>query len=201
MAISRNSRTAVWMICSGLLLACIGLLAQMPQSAAPAKPAKPDDSTLINDFEARVNQYMDMRKTQGGNAPRSTNSPEKLTQTKNEIAQRVRAARNGAKQGEVFTPDIAGYFRRQITETLHGPDGARIFSSLRHAEPIKGLRLQVNGEYPEGVPLQSTPPSLLMNLPKLPKELEYRIVGRDLVLHDITPNLVVDLVPNAIPAS
>ena len=41
--------------------------------------------------------------------------------------------------------------------------------------------------------LQSTPPTLLSDLPKLPSELEYRIVGRELVLLDTAANLIVDL--------
>jgi len=72
---------------------------------------------------------------------------------------------------------------------------------LRHAEPVKPLNLQVNDKYPEGVPLQSTPPSLLLDLPKLPPEVEYRIVGHDLVLRDVKANLIVDFVNNVIPAS
>jgi hypothetical protein len=59
----------------------------------------------------------------------------------------------------------------------------------------------VNAAYPATLPLQSTPPTLLLNLPRLPKELEYRIVGRDMALHDTVTNLIVDFIPNAIPAS
>jgi len=40
-----------------------------------------------------------------------------------------------------------------------------------------------------------------MNLPQLPKEVEYRIVGRDLILLDVGTNLVVDIAPNVVPSS
>jgi hypothetical protein len=46
--------------------------------------------------------------------------------------------------------------------------------------------------------LQSTPPTLLANLPRLPGELEYRIVGQTLVLYDVSSDLIADLLPNAI---
>jgi len=49
------------------------------------------------------------------------------------------------------------------------------------------------------VALQSTPPTLLLNLPELPKGLEYRILGRELVLRDTDANIVVDYIPNALP--
>lgn len=117
------------------------------------------------------------------------------------MAAKVRAARPNAKHGDIFTPKIAEYFRHQIAASLSGRQGVRIRASLRHAEPVDGISIDVNKTYPAGVPLQSTPPSLLLKLPTLPKELEYRIVGHDLVLHDIAANLIVDYVPNAIPTS
>jgi hypothetical protein len=39
----------------------------------------------------------------------------------------------------------------------------------------------------------------MLMLPELPPGLAYRFVGRDLVLKDIKAELVVDLIPNAIP--
>ena len=42
------------------------------------------------------------------------------------------------------------------------------------------------------------PPNLLAALPDLPEDLEYRIVNRDLILHDIDANIVVDVIDNAV---
>jgi hypothetical protein len=61
------------------------------------------------------------------------------------------------------------------------------------------MELQINQSYPEEIPLQSTPPTLLLTLPELPKGLEYRILGRELVLRDSDANIVVDYIPNALP--
>jgi hypothetical protein len=58
--------------------------------------------------------------------------------------------------------------------------------------------IRVNGDYPAGLPLESTPPSLLLNLPKLPPEVDFRVVGHDLALRDVDANLIVDLMANAI---
>jgi hypothetical protein len=41
--------------------------------------------------------------------------------------------------------------------------------------------------------------ALLWALPALPGELEYRIVGRDLVLWDEHAALIIDFIPNAFP--
>jgi hypothetical protein len=124
-----------------------------------------------------------------------------LAETQQDLAAKMKALRQDAKQGEIFTPEITAYFRRQISATLAGQDGQKIRSSLRHAEPVPAVAPHVNQVYPPGLPLQSTPPTLLLNLPPLPKELEYRIVGRNLALHDIVPNIIVDYVPDAIPSA
>ena len=158
-----------------------------------------DDAAVIKDFEARVTNYLDLRKKQAGSAPRSTNSSDKLANTQQESAAKIQAKRPAA-QGDIFTPEISRCLRRQIAATLGGPEGPKIRVSLHHAEPVRGLILKVNQTYPEGVPLQSTPPTVLLNLPPLPKDLEYRFIGRTLVLHDTVPNLIVDFLPGAIPA-
>jgi len=63
----------------------------------------------------------------------------------------------------------------------------------------KGLKISVNTIYPTAVPLVTFPANLLQKLPPLPKELEYRIVGRDLILRDVTGNVVVDVLRGAFP--
>ena len=66
---------------------------------------------------------------------------------------------------------------------------------------MNDVRVRVNAVYPEHIPLQTMPPSILLNLPELPRELDYRIVGRTLVLRDVGANLIVDYIPGAIPPS
>lgn len=75
--------------------------------------------------------------------------------------------------------------------------GPKIHASLRHAEPVQ-VKVHVNDSYPEHIPLQSTPPSLLANLPLLPPQIEYRFAGMDLILLDVRANLVVDLLERVI---
>ena len=101
-------------------------------------------------------------------------------------------------QGNIFTPDIAAEFRRLIGLAMQGHDASHVHQSLQHAEPVR-VRIAVNEAYPAGVALQSTPPTLLMNLPALPQELDYRVVGNNLILRDAKANLVIDFFPDAIP--
>jgi hypothetical protein len=161
--------------------------------------AAPKVEGVVNDFELRVNGYLSKRKREAGTSPRSTSSAEKLDDSQHSLAEKSRDTRSEAKQGQIFTPEIARYFRKQIAKILAGPHGSEIRASLLHAEPVGDLALQTNQVYPEGMSLQSTPATLLLNLPPLPKELEYRLVSNSLVLLDIAPRLVVDFLPNALP--
>jgi hypothetical protein len=166
---------------------------------ASAVAQKPDDTVAVKDFQAHVSRYVALQKQQAvPNQP--TSSPDKLAQQEQQRAEKVRQARAAARQGDIFTPEIAAYFKKQIATTMRGAHGAKIRASLRHAEPLPNIHLQVNAKYPQELPLQSTPPTLLMNLPRLPRELQYRIVGSTLVLYDVLSGLIVDLIPDAVPA-
>ena len=170
----------------------------MPLYAQKPPTAGTEDAKVVADFETRVRQYLDLREKVAGKPPKPTDNPQELVASQHKLADKIRLAHAGAKQGEIFTPQIAEYFRHQIAASLNGRHGTEIVSSLRHAEPVK-MELQINQSYPEHVPLQSTPPSLLLNLPELPDALEYRILDRELVLRDSEANIVVDYAPNAVP--
>ena len=70
---------------------------------------------------------------------------------------------------------------------------------MRQGDPVKPFRLRVNDTYPDTLPATTVPPALLLTLPQLPKEVAYRIVGRELVLQDVEANLIVDFVHEALP--
>lgn len=179
------------LIFAGVLLAALAGVAQ-----APPAPGS-NDAKAVAEFQQRAKQYLDWR-NQIGKSPSAANSPTKIIAARRDLANKVRVGRAGAKQGEIFTPQVADYFRRQIAATLNGPRGKHIRSSLQRSEPTE-MELQINQSYPEKMALQSTPPTLLLDLPELPKGLEYRILGRQLALRDLDANIIVDYVPNALP--
>ena len=43
------------------------------------------------------------------------------------------------------------------------------------------------------------PPDVLLALPTLPKDVEYRFAGKHLLLFDAKANIIVDFMLNAIP--
>ncbi len=182
-----------------VLLLAAGVMAASQTSVPSPPPTNEQDAAAVKDFENRVTQYVKLRTKEAGKSPRPTAATDKLADKRDQMADSLRDLRSGAHQGDIFSPPVSQYFRQQIAATLQGPQGAKIRASLRHAEPLHGIPLHVNEPYPQSAPLQSTPPSLLLNLPTLPKELQYRIVGNDLVLLDTGPNIVVDYIPHALP--
>jgi hypothetical protein len=158
------------------------------------------DSLMVQGFEARVKDYLKLQKQEEAGLPalKPTDSPVRIALHERKLADRIRRVRYGVPQGNIFTPEIAVEFRRLIALAMQGKNASHVDQSLQHAEPEKH-RLRINEAYPvPGLPLQSTPPTLLLNLPALPPELDYRVVGHNLVLRDAKANLVVDFVPNAV---
>lgn len=169
---------------------------------ACAQTPTPIDSTspIIKDFNQRISDYLKLHKTALSHVHRlkPTNSPADIRRYELALAHQIREARHNVAQGTIFTSAIAEEFRNLIAVTMKGPDAATIRQGLRAATPVHLKALRVDTAYPKDLPLQSSPPSLLLNLPVLPKDLEYRIVGRALVLRDVDANLIVDFVTNAI---
>jgi hypothetical protein len=158
------------------------------------------ESAIIAEFQKRVSDYVKLRKSAAAQLPalKSTASPARILEYQHDLAAKIIAARPHATQGNLFTPSIAVEFRHLIHITMRGPEESRIHASLQRGAPVKS-KTEVNHPYPAMTPVETTPPSLLLNLPKLPAGLEYRVVGHDLVLHDVDANLVVDFIPRAIP--
>ena len=96
-------------------------------------------------------------------------------------------------------PSPAAAFDRSAT-----PLGAARRSTLpaapRRAAPDRGTSSQRSpGSCLLATPLATVPPLILNRLQPLPDGLEYRFMGRDLILRDSKANLIVDFVHEAVP--
>jgi len=179
--------------CCAALIYCTWVLMLLAQDNAI------DAESVLKNFTKRVGDYVELHNRVKGEVHglKPTSSAEAIEKYEHRFAARLREERSGAARGSIFSPDIAVEFRRLISATMRGPDGSAIRIALQRAAPVH-LALRVNHAYPSGAPLQSTPPSLLLNLPHLPPEVDYRVVGSDLILRDVDANLIVDVLPNAI---
>lgn len=164
----------------------------------PAERVNPHAAVLA-DFQKRIETYRKLHDevAKGPAELKTTKDPAEIRKAQQTLAARLRTARANARQGDIFTPDIRSAFRRLMYPEVTGPDGAETKAAIKEDAPRK-ITLKVNASYPEGEPLPTVPPNLLANLPRLPEDLEYRIVDRHLVLLDVDANLIVDFIPNAI---
>jgi hypothetical protein len=113
---------------------------------------------------------------------------------------KIRAARQNARQGDLFAPHIERWFRRTIAERLKDCDIDELLKTLNEENPENLVLIpQVNGEWPEEASLGPMPPKLLAGLPELPEELQYRFMNRDFVLWDAHANIIVDFITQAMP--
>jgi hypothetical protein len=180
--------------------------AQQPAAqASPATPAGPVDiknSAGFKEFNDRVQKYLKIHKTAEGKLAKlkTTNDADAIVTHQKELAKKIKAARATAKRGEVFTPRAAPEFKKAIDAEFKSSAAPHAAATIHQGAPLKEVHLRVNQVYPENVPKTSVPPSLLLNLPKLPDEVVYRVVGRDFVLLDAKANLVVDLMRDVMPA-
>jgi hypothetical protein len=181
---------------------------------AAVENANPD-ALVLADFQKRVDAYMAIHKDAAKDAPplKETKNPAQIKAAQDALGAKIRAARATAKQGDVMTPEIQNKFRRLMfpvvtSPAAQGTAGKEVKKDIkeelkenteeRKEEGGKPVVLKVNATYPPDTPLPTTPPQVLMNLPKLPEQLEYRIVGKNLIIRDVEANIIVDFVPNAI---
>ncbi|WP_031496956.1 hypothetical protein [Bryobacter aggregatus] len=165
-----------------------------------AQPRENALSLVLADFDQRVRAYVAIHKRVERELPpmKPTKAVEMLHSQRLSLAKGIIAARKDALAGDVITPAIAKELRGLLKLAMTGPNAVRIARSLDHAEP-QSFVLKINTPYPPRVPLQSMPPTVLANLPSLPPELEYRLVGQALLLYDEKANLIVDFLQAALP--
>jgi hypothetical protein len=158
------------------------------------------DKQAITLFENRLKDYVKLRGKVKAKLPSLSkdSTPEQIESYRKRFEELLRAARVGANRGDIFTPAAADYIRRTLRSEFKGKDRAELREIVFEAE-TKGILLRVNYPYPESKELTEMPPTLLLKLPQLPKEVRYRFVGRNMLLVDRDNNLIIDYMVNALP--
>jgi hypothetical protein len=157
-------------------------------------------AAAVAEFNRRVSAYMDLHKKAEAAAPDVTKgaTPAEVLVFEEALAGRIRAARSSAKQGDVFVPDVTPVFKKTFSDYYQRRSGREIRLLF---DEVPNFKPQVNMTYPVNAPKATFPPRLALSLPQLPEELEYRLVGTSLVLRDSEANLIVDYIPNVLPAT
>jgi hypothetical protein len=126
----------------------------------------------ITDFTISVNRYAELQRLLANPMSAPPNADlEQTAHARRAHRAAILEAQGTVQRGGVFAPRVAAYFRCQIE------------LAERHA----------------GTAEAAIWPAVLLALPDLPSELEYRVVGRDLVILDTELTLVVDVLEAVFP--
>jgi hypothetical protein len=173
-----------------------------PQQTPKGRNVNPD-AGLLADFTAKIEAYNKLRRDLAKDSPqlKETTDPAQIAHAEKMLASKIRAARATAKRGDIFTPATEAMFRRAIRPPMtKGPDAVENKAIVKEDAPKPSeVPFKVNGEYPKDVALSTVPPDVLKALPPLPENLQFRIVGKHLILLCTQGNLIVDYMLNAIP--
>lgn len=153
---------------------------------------------VMAQFSERVAGYLALQKKVEDKLPsqKQTSDPERIKLHIATLATGIRAARADAKAGDVFN-GAAEQFRQIIKQDASNRSVRDAFAAMQ--EVPKRTPPRVNADYPETAALATVPPLILNRLQRLPDGLEYRFMGRDLILRDTRANLIVDVLHEAVP--
>ena len=196
----------------GSLSAGLALVLLAPATPASSLPAvaqtpvaaqatvSPEHKEAFAAFEKRVKEYVSMREGLEAKMPKLSKdaTPEQIEAHKMALQKAVQGARTSAKPGDLFVPALAAHIRDVIKSELKPATKQEVRETVREAE-VKAVPLRVNYPYPESQELLDMPPTLLLKLPQLPKQVRYRYVGRNMLLVDRENGLIIDFMPDALP--
>lgn len=173
-----------------------------PLQVGQRVPLPGDDRATVAEFGRRVESYINLRTEVTSAVLPFTVTADigDIQRTVDKLAIGIRLSRADARRGDIFSPEIAALFRRLIRGSCRDQFG-ELLAVINEDWETPLPPAVVHGRWPDGIPFPTMPPYLLAALPRLPPELEYRFINRDLVLRDIDANLIVDFVPEAIPVT
>jgi hypothetical protein len=182
------------------LLGALVALASCTADLAAAQPLG-DETIVLARFEAAVNDYARLHRQleQHLEPIPVSGDPETIQRLIDMMAAAVRAARPDARAGDLFTAGVSGVLRQRIHKALvtHGIPIEYLRQAANEDSAGQRVPLSINGRFPWSA-ATATPACVLDTLPELPPELEYRIVGENLVLLDVHASLIVDVLPRVL---
>lgn len=162
------------------------------------------DARALEDFNARIQAYISIHhraEEQSGVTanPVAVSSAQEIANRKHKMAKQIALLRKDTREGDIFTPELKTYFAR-VLDSAYQVNPEAISTTVACAPKCEEKIVAVNTRYPERLGFSMMTPTMLRRLPPLPRELEYRIVNRDLIIRDREANLIVDVMRNAVAA-
>lgn len=193
----QNTRKMLAIAIVGLMLSLAPLLwASGPQVAAGASA----EAAAIKQFDIAIAKYMALRHKLSSevSGPVKDSSSLQVNNASDALAGGITRARRNARVGSIFGAPVAAVIKRRIADAVRTEKLISVLADIDD-EGGPGLSPKVHLRLPVSAQMATMPPSLLEVLPPLPKELEYRILGRYLIVRDVDASLILDYIPAAVP--
>ena len=178
-----------------------GCAGRTPPLAPPTAVSPIDEAETLEEFQDEIDEYVELRHTLESQLPSvpPQAAPEQVHAHVIALGERIISARQRAKQGDMFFSQIDSLIRERARAVFARPEGAQYEATIQDEQSERNVAAHVNQRYPDDLPLSAVPASVLVSLPPLPPELQYRFLRRHLILIDIGARIIVDYLPDVLP--
>ncbi len=181
-----------------IVVAALAVSAVSLNAAAGQADSRRDGLQL---FAERVAAYAELhQRVDAVFAPwKPTADVNSIFQRRAHLAAAITRERSNANQGDIFQPSSGIAVRHVVADALSEVDVEWMLQGLyEECEMPGGYRPEVNTGYPRWA-THEMPFVLLSVLPVLPAGIQYRLIDHDLLLWDVDANLIIDVLPDALP--
>jgi hypothetical protein len=182
-----------------LVVLVAAILLGGPSRAQTPNPT-PAESAALEQFDTAIAEYMALRRRLTNEIPRPVpnSTSVELNNASDALAGAIQRSRQNAAVGDLFAAPVIAVLKRKVDDALRTPQLRQALAGIDDEAPMVRVP-KIHLRFPGAAQMATMPASLLNVFPTLPKELEYRIVGRNLVLRDVDAALILDYIPNVIP--
>jgi hypothetical protein len=175
------------------------------------------DASALGKFQHEVEEYVELHQELLHRIPNvgPHATPEEMAAHRAKMTKAIMDERRHARPGEIFTRQVEVAFRRLFAFELGRPEHRDWLKELLSGNPKAegvpspedptreeapgAVEVVVNATYDTSAPLSSVPPTLLAKMPRLPEQVRYQFVGRELLLLDAEANVILDFIKDAVP--
>ena len=198
--VSDVPRTALIILLAILGAGCASMT-QPPSGLSAAGSPIDIDAKALEEFLEETDEYVELHNKLESQLPPlpAQAAPEQMRAHGIALGDLIVSARRRAKQGDVFERAVEQLIRERAQKVFASLHGAQDNAVIQDEQSERNVAARVNQRYPDDVPISTMTASVLASLPPLPPELQYRFLGRHLILIDIGARIIVDYMPDVLP--
>ena len=180
---------------------CASTSTQPPSRTSAAGSPIDIDAEALEEFQEETDEYVELHNKLESQLPPlpAQATPEQLHAHGIALGNLIMSARRRAKQGDIFERAVDQMIRERAQTVFASLHGAQDNVAIQDEQSERNVAARVNQRYPDDVPISTMTASVLASLPPLPPELQYRFLGRHLILIDVGARIIVDYMPDILP--